>query len=104
MGLTLTPIATGGRSRTALEDVDADTALAVEEAYEWCQANPAGRLETPPFADRDAAEGFLHEARSYAYQRPAGRVVVSGNSTGKFVVRFRVDPYVAPVSETPASA
>lgn len=107
MALTLTPITTGGRSRTPLADVDDDVKLAVEEALEWCASNPAGRLESPQFTDgngnpsKSAAEDFLHDARSYAYQRPEGRVVVSGNATGKAVVRFRVTPYIPADSEHP---
>ena len=107
MALTLKPIGVSGKSRVPLENVDADIATAVEEAYAWCQANP-GRLETEALTDRDAAEGFLKQARSYAYQRPEGRVIVTGNPAsadgGKAVVRFRVDAYTAPAAEATASS
>jgi hypothetical protein len=96
MALTLTPIAASGKSRTPADQIDADTAVAVEEAYEWCQAN-AGRLQAD-LRTREAAEEFLHDARSYAYQRPAGRLTVAGNPTAKGLVRFRVEAYVKPAA------
>jgi hypothetical protein len=98
MALTLTPIGTSGKTRTPADEIDPDTILAVEEAYAWCQANP-GRLEVD-LKTREAAETFLHEARSYAYQRPEGRVVVAGNPTAAGLARFRVETYVKPASDT----
>jgi hypothetical protein len=89
---------TTGKSRIPLDKIDADTITTVEEAYTYCQANPDKRLQTPDYASKTDAENFLKAARSYAYQRPEGRVVVSGNpaagsTKGKYVVRFVVEPY-----------
>jgi hypothetical protein len=96
MALTMTPIGVAGKTRLPVEQISPDTIQAVDEALEWCGLNP-GRLEVK-FADQDAADTFLKEARSYAYVREAGRVVVVGNSTQKGAARFRIEPYTAPTS------
>jgi hypothetical protein len=96
MALTMTPIGVTGKTRLPVDQISPDTILAVDEALEWCGVNP-GRLEVK-FADQDAADAFLKEARSYAYVREAGRVVVVGNTTQKGAARFRVEPYTAPIS------
>lgn len=105
-GLNLTPIPASKRgSRTPLADIDTSVGETVEEAFTYCQASP-DRLQSDPFTSKDAAEEWLTEARAYAYQRPAGRLVVAGNSSqarledgkpdgAKYVVRFRVVPFVA---------
>jgi hypothetical protein len=96
MALTMTPIGVAGKTRLPVDQISPDTIQAVDEALEWCGVNP-GRLEVK-FADQDAADVFLREARSYAYVRKAGRVVVVGNSTQKGAARFRVESYMAPIS------
>jgi hypothetical protein len=100
-GLNLTPLTTGGRSRTPLEDIPATVAETIEEAFAYFQtADSAPRLQTEPFPTVEDADDFLRLARSYAYQRPAGRVIVSGNPArvekGKpeYVARFSVTEYV----------
>ena len=98
MPITMVPT-TSGRPRVPLADIPEDVAQAVEDAWTFCEANPE-RLEAQ-FADQDAAEVFLHQARSYAYQRPAGRLVVAGNTTQKGAARFRVVGYTAPVDAAP---
>ena len=116
-GLALTPIG-GGRGRTALDDIDQSVRDTVEEAvtYFITEGN-TGRLQTEPFSSREDGESWLADARAYAYQRPAGRVVVSGNTArapgntakegGPVVVRFSVAAYVAPApadgAATPAA-
>lgn len=109
MPITLTPLTGSGRTRTPLEDIPADTAQAVEEAFEYCQANPNMRLQTEPYDTKEAAEQFLKDARSYAYHRKdgKGRLVVTGNpatatveNVKKYVVRFTVEPYVEPATES----
>lgn len=105
-GLNLTPIPAGKGSRTPLADIDPAVAETVEEAFVYCQSN-AERLQTDPFPSKDDADAWLSEARAYAYQREAGRIVVSGNAARAskeaggpvaHVVRFRVEPYVAPAA------
>lgn len=108
-GLALSPIK-GGKSRTPLADIDQSVIDTIDEAYEYFKDNE-GRLQTEPFTDKEAGEDWLSDARSYAYQRPAGRLVVSGNTArapgnsekdgkGPYVVRFTVEAYVAPASAT----
>jgi hypothetical protein len=101
-GLDLTPIEGSGRSggRIPLEDISAVVAETVDEAYAYFtdSPQPLPRLQTPPFSSKEVAEKFAREARSYAYQRPAGRLVFSGNparsgNKGEYVIRFRVDAY-----------
>ena len=104
-GLNLTPIDAGKGSRTALEDISEEIRETVEEAFTFCQEN-AQRLQTPAFESKEDAEDWLSEARAYAYQREAGRLVVTGNAAkapeqaekdkGMYVARFRVEAYVAP--------
>lgn len=93
MPYNFTPIAPSGRSRekTPIDQIDNDVKQAVDEALEWCAANE-GRLEGE-MGNQDAANQFLQDARDYAYQRKP-RVVVTGNSTKKGHVRWRVDLYV----------
>lgn len=98
MPITMTPVA-AGRSRVPLEDIPEDVGQAVEDAYVFCQTSQE-RLSAQ-FATEDDADAFLHQARSYAYQRAAGRLVVSGNTTQKGAARFRVTDYVAPVDGRP---
>jgi hypothetical protein len=98
MPLELTAIEPSGKTRVPLEDIEPDVVQAVEEALEFCRGT-SQRLEAS-FADKDTAEDFLHQARSYAYWRKdtTGRLVVSGNPTSKGKARFRVEEYVAPVT------
>jgi len=78
-----------------LEDIDPDVIAAVEEAYSFCKESD-NRLEITFTAAGDA-EVFLTAARSYAYQRDAGRLVVIGNVAREgLVARFRVTAYVPP--------
>ena len=98
MPITMVPTMSG-RSRVPLADIPEDVSQAVEEALAFCLDDPR-RLETQ-FDSQDAAEDFLHQARSYAYQRPAGRLVVAGNTTQKGTARFRVVGYTAPVDAAP---
>jgi hypothetical protein len=103
MALNLTPIKAGKGSRTPLAEIDPEVSSTVEEAYEFCQAD-SQRLQTPEFASKEDAEDWLTEARAYAYQREAGRVIVAGNpatgtTKGTYVVRFRVETYVKPATD-----
>jgi hypothetical protein len=103
MALNLTPIKAGKGQRTPLEEIDAELAETIEEAYAFCQTDPQ-RLQTPEFASKEDAEDWLSEARAYAYQREAGRVIVAGNpatgtTKGTYVVRFRVEEYVKPATD-----
>jgi len=96
-----------GSSRKPLDDIDPDVIEAVEEAYKHCLEVEDERIQAS-FPTEEEAEEFLKDARSYAYQRPEGRVVVVGNTTrarevitekGKEKVsyaRFRVETYEAP--------
>src|SRR5271155_5344997 len=99
-GLDLTPIEAGRGGRKALDEIPAETAETVEEAYAYCLEN-ANRLQTPAMESKDAVESWLSDARAYAYHRPAGRLTVSGNAarsesgSAKFVARFRVETYKA---------
>lgn len=104
-GLNLTPIQPSGRGsgRKAMEDIPANVAETVEEAWGFFSdaANEGQRLETDEFATREEAETFLSNARAYAYWRKdtKGRLTVSGNSAkgkskGKFVARFSVTAFV----------
>lgn len=91
-----------GTARTPLADIDPDIIDAIEESYTHCVSEPGERIEIG-FETQDAAEDFLREARSYAYQREAGRVVVVGNTTKKGHARFRVETYVEPEGGDPES-
>lgn len=102
--MDLTPIAKSGRgrgSRKALADIPAEVAETVEEAFTYFQTEGAlDRLQTPEFPSKDEAEGFLSDARAYAFHRPAGRLVVEGNQAagktkGTAVARFSVSAYVS---------
>jgi hypothetical protein len=84
-----------GSSRKPLAQIDPDIVEAVEEAYKHCLEVEDERIQAV-FDTQDDAEKFLRDARSYAYQRPEGRVVVVGNTTTKGHARFRVETYVAP--------
>lgn len=96
MAITLVAIPGGAAtSRTPLDKIDDDVKSAVEDALLYNQDSPAERLEAQ-FENEAEALAFLAEARAYAYQRPNGRVTVSGNATKKGAARFRVLPYVAP--------
>lgn len=118
MALNLVQMAPTKGGRIAAEDIHDDVKLAVEEAYEACQGNrsristgdalfkPENKSLYDALAEgfekpepKDIAEAFLHQARSYAYQREP-RVIVSGNPTAKGEARFRVDLYVAETAET----
>lgn len=94
-----------GWTRTELDAIPPDVIQAVEEAYTHCQENPGERIQAA-FTTQDEADEFLAQARSYVYQRPAGRLAVVGNSTKKGQARFRVETYVAPAtdSEQPPAA
>jgi hypothetical protein len=87
-----------GTARTKLEDIEPDVIEAVEEAYQHCLLVPDERIEAA-FDSQDAADDFLTEARAYAYQRKAGRVVITGNTTKHGAARFRVETYVKPASD-----
>lgn len=109
MPIVLTPLAGSGRTRTPADEIPEDTAQAVEEAFEYCQANPNMRLETEPYDTKESAEQFLKDARSYAYHRKdsKGRLVVTGNpatkavgDVKKYVARFTVEPYVESTTES----
>lgn len=96
MAITLTALPPGNAtSRKALEDIDDDVKAAIEDAYKYNEDSPAERLEAA-FTTQEKAEEFLKDARAYAFQRPAGRLVVTGNTTKKGQARFRVAAYVAP--------
>jgi hypothetical protein len=97
MGYLLTPIKAGSGSRMPLDDISDDVKEAVEDGYKFCADSPQ-RLQLD-LGDLESAEAFLHEARSYAYRRPAGRVTVVGNVAAKKLVRFRVEEYVKPSDE-----
>ena len=90
MPLTLTPVPKGsGRSRLAMEDIDADVVEAVNDAFSYCQDHPDERLSIA-LGSTEAAEDFLRQARSYAYHATP-RLVVAGNVTQKGEARFTVD-------------
>ena len=104
MPLNLHPIEGGTKGRIPLSEIDPDVAEAVEEAFAYCNEHPGMKLQTDPFQSKDDAESFLKHARSYAYQRNAGRLTVTGNPAkgdqdGTFVARFSVTAYVAAESE-----
>lgn len=91
-----------GSIRKPMEDIDPDVIGAVEEAYKHCLKVEDERIQAE-FANQDEAEDFLRDARSYAYQRPEGRVVVIGNTTKKGTTNFRVETYVKPEENEKAS-
>lgn len=100
MGLNLTPIEGGRGQRVPLEDIRTDVSETIEEAFKEGEGQ---RFETEPITDsvhgltgKEAADEWLTEARSYAYQRPAGRLVVTGNAVKTGAVRFMVETYVKP--------
>jgi len=99
MPIALSAVKKGG-SRKPLDDIDPDIIEAVEEAYKHCLEVDDERIQAK-FDTQDDAEEFLKDARSYAYQRPEGRVVVTGNTTTKGYARFRVETYVAAESDAP---
>lgn len=110
-GLNLTPIK-GGSGRKQLAEISDSLKETVEEAIVYF-ADHTGRLETEAFTSKDVADNWLSEARAYCYQRPAGRMVLSGNparakgntlkdGAGPYVVRFSIEPYVASVSDDSA--
>lgn len=99
MSITLTAIPGGKTStRIPLDEIPKDVISAVEDAYLYNVENPAERLQAG-FATQEAADEFLKQARAYAYQRKAGRLVVSGNTTKKGYARFRVADYEGPAEE-----
>lgn len=100
MPIELTPIPETRGGRLPLEEIDPEVIEAVDSAYEYCKTNP-GRLEGS-FGTKEAAEAFLHAARSYAYQHEP-RYVVAGNPTAKGLARFRVELYEAPAATSEAA-
>jgi hypothetical protein len=96
-GLDLTPIEGGRHSRTPIEQIDPVIGETVEEAYAFCKANAGSRVTTPSLGSKEAAEFWLSDARAYAYQREAGRLVVTGNTDKEGRARFSVSEYLAPV-------
>lgn len=102
MPITLTAVPRGW-TRTELDAIPPDVIEAIEEAYTHCQENPGERIQAT-FTTQDEADEFLAQARSYVYQRPAGRLAVVGNSTKKGQARFRVEAYVAPATDGAAPA
>jgi len=100
MPIALSAVKKGG-GRKPLDKIDADIIEAVEEAYKHCLEVEDERIQAA-FDSQDEAEEFLKDARSYAYQRPEGRVVVVGNTTTKGYARFRVETYVAPEEDDAA--
>lgn len=81
MAITLTAIPGGAAtSRKPLVDISDDVKSAVEDAYLYNTDSPAERLEAAFDTEQEALD-FLADARAYAYQRPNGRVTVSGNAT-----------------------
>jgi len=89
---------TRGFVRTPLDAIPEEVIEAVEEAYQHCKDVPDERIQAQ-FPTQEDADKFLTDARSYAYQREAGRLVVTGNSTKKGFARFRVETYVAPAND-----
>lgn len=121
LNLVILPPTKGGR--IPLDEIHPDVVQAVEESFEACKTNP-GRLSTEDAlflpenkslydalaagidnpTRKEIAEAFLHQARSYAYQREP-RVTVTGNPTSKGEARYRVELYVAPpADDTPTDA
>lgn len=82
-----------GSTRKPLDDIDPEVIEAIEEAYKHCLEVEDERIQAQ-FETQADADAFLADARSYAYQRPEGRVSVVGNSTKKGAARFRVETYV----------
>jgi len=110
MPLHLTAVPASQKQRLNMDEIDPDVMQAVEEAYEFGQANPGMKLQTPEFADKAGAEEFLKHARSYAYWRKdsTGRLTVTGNpvkgqTKGTFVARFSVTDFVEPAPATPVA-
>jgi hypothetical protein len=89
------PGGSGRQPRIPLADIDPEVVSAVDEAFAYNAENPTDRLSAK-FASQEDAEAFLREARSYAYHREAGRLVVSGNAVASGHARFRVFAYGAP--------
>jgi hypothetical protein len=81
MGIALTAVPKSQRTRTPIEDIDPDVITAVNEALAYCDEHPADRVAAD-FETVAAAEEFLTDARSYAYQAEP-RLVVAGNVTRK---------------------
>jgi len=97
MSLTLQPTGKipGKLVRTPLDEISQDVKDAVEEAYVYCQTNEDS-LTVKVANNKAEADAWLKEARSYAYAREAGRVVVYGNGVKSGNVNFRVeDPKTA---------
>ena len=104
MPITLTAIPAGASgARKPISDIDPDVIAAIEDAYLHCSEVPGERVQAG-FPTQEEADAFLADARSYAYQRDAGRLVVSGNTTKKGFARFRVTAYVAPEASAEADA
>lgn len=89
MAIDLTAVdKTSRRERMPLTDIPGDVFQAVDEALEYCTANPGKALVAKFGSQEDAAE-FLFQARSYASQR-VPQVVVTGNATKAGAARFCV--------------
>ena len=107
MPYTLTPMNKGARkTRLAVEDVPEDVTVAVLEAFEYCQAHPDKWLSIQFQPDGDttagqAAEDFLHAARSYAYAAEP-RLVVEGYAIKSGFARFTVSLWGAQNGTKPA--
>ncbi len=105
MALNLTPVTSGRGSRIPLDEIHTEVTETIEEAYAYCKEND-NRLETPDFLTKQSAEEWLSDARAYAYQRAAGRLVIIGNTAkgsekGYYTARFRVEQYVKANTESP---
>jgi hypothetical protein len=94
-GLNFSLASGGKRPRTPLAEISETVADTAEEVLKEA---PGTRVEIP-FNSQDEAEAFLHDLRSYAAQRTAGKLSVAGNSTKGSkdgttppMARFTVEP------------
>lgn len=76
------------RERTPIDEIDEDVKTAVLESLKYCQEHPDERVSAQ-FETQEAADEFLFEARSFAYQATP-RLIVAGNPTQKGAARFTV--------------
>jgi uroporphyrinogen-III synthase len=97
MSLEMTRVSAGKGKRIPLDEIEPVVAETIDEAYQDCLVNDGLRLQIE-FASKEAAEEFLREARSYAYQHDP-RYIVTGNPTAKGMARFRVELYEAPAED-----
>ena len=90
--------APAGSNELTLDEIPQDIRDGVEEVYAYLKTNPAGRMRTPAFADKNAAAVWQALTTAYCKVRPAGAVRFRRSPTRNLpenVIDFRITDLAA---------